>query len=79
MGGIYFDHIVAANTHIGTYPVKPDQRNTQRKKVVSRAHSAKSEEKIVKEAYFEVIKKVIDFVILQYFKRNIDEMTRKRL
>ena len=29
---IYFDHIVGANTHIGTYPVTADHRNTKLKK-----------------------------------------------
>ena len=34
IGGIYFDHIVAAKTHIATYPVKADQRNTETLKKV---------------------------------------------
>ena len=29
---IYFDHIVGANTHIGTYPVTADHGNTKLKK-----------------------------------------------
>ena len=29
-GEIYFDHIVAANTHIATYPVKADIRETHK-------------------------------------------------
>ena len=56
---IYFDHIVAANTHIGTYPVKADHRNTQQlKKVVSRARCKMERKKhIVKKAYFTVARR----------------------